>query len=54
VVPPSSVVPFLDVLPDHKWTLLHYEGDTGVALRMSARWSAATRITIYGLRFSIG
>jgi polyhydroxyalkanoate synthase len=33
VVPPSAVVPFLDVLPDHKWTLLHYDGDTGVALR---------------------
>jgi polyhydroxyalkanoate synthase len=33
VVPPSSVVPFLDVLPGHNWTLLHYEGDTGIALR---------------------
>lgn len=33
VVPPSSVVPFLDALPDRNWTLLHYEGDTGVALR---------------------
>jgi polyhydroxyalkanoate synthase subunit PhaC len=33
VVPPSSVVPFLDALPDPNWTLLHYEGDTGVALR---------------------
>lgn len=33
VVPPSAVVPFLDVLPEHKWTLLHYEGDTGIALR---------------------
>jgi polyhydroxyalkanoate synthase subunit PhaC len=33
VVPPSSVVPFLDVLPHHDWTLLNYEGDTGVALR---------------------
>jgi polyhydroxyalkanoate synthase len=33
VVPPSSVVPFLDVLPERDWTLLHYEGDTGVALR---------------------
>jgi hypothetical protein len=28
-----SVVPFLDALPDRNWTLLHYEGDTGVALR---------------------
>jgi polyhydroxyalkanoate synthase len=33
VVPPSSVMPFLDALPDRNWTLLHYEGDTGVALR---------------------
>lgn len=33
VVPPSSVVPFLDVLPGRNWTLLDYEGDTGIALR---------------------
>jgi polyhydroxyalkanoate synthase len=33
IVPPSSVVPFLDALPDRNWSLLHYEGDTGVALR---------------------
>ena len=33
VVPPSSVVPFLDALPDRNWTLLDYEGDIGVALR---------------------
>jgi hypothetical protein len=33
VVPPSSVIPFLDALPHRNWTLLHYEGDTGVALR---------------------
>ena len=33
VVPPSSVVPFLDALPDREWTLLDYEGDIGVALR---------------------
>jgi poly[(R)-3-hydroxyalkanoate] polymerase subunit PhaC len=33
VVPPSSVMPFLDVLPGRNWTLLDYEGDTGVALR---------------------
>jgi polyhydroxyalkanoate synthase len=33
VVPPSSVVPFLDELPNRNWTLLHYEGDTGIALR---------------------
>ena len=33
VVPPSSVIPFLDALPDRNWTLLHYEGDTGIALR---------------------
>jgi polyhydroxyalkanoate synthase len=33
VVPPSSVMPFLDALPDRNWTILHYEGDTGVALR---------------------
>jgi hypothetical protein len=32
IVPPSSVVPFLDA-PGRNWTLLHYEGDTGVALR---------------------
>jgi polyhydroxyalkanoate synthase len=33
LVPPSSVMPFLDALPDRNWTLLHYEGDIGVALR---------------------
>jgi polyhydroxyalkanoate synthase subunit PhaC len=33
VVPPSSVMPFLDALPDRNWTLLHYGGDTGIALR---------------------
>jgi len=33
VVPPSSVMPFLDALPNRNWTLLHYEPDTGVALR---------------------
>jgi len=33
VVPPSSVIPFLDALPDRNWILLHYEGDTGIALR---------------------
>jgi polyhydroxyalkanoate synthase subunit PhaC len=33
VVPPSSVMPFLDALPHRNWTLLHYEADTGVALR---------------------
>jgi polyhydroxyalkanoate synthase subunit PhaC len=33
LVPPSSVVPFLDELPHGNWTLLHYGGDTGVALR---------------------
>jgi len=33
LVPPSSVMPFLDALPHRNWTLLHYEGDTGVALR---------------------
>jgi polyhydroxyalkanoate synthase subunit PhaC len=33
LVPPSSVMPFLDALPNRNWTLLHYEGDTGVALR---------------------
>ena len=33
VVPPSSVMPFLDALPDRNWTLLHYDGDIGVALR---------------------
>jgi polyhydroxyalkanoate synthase subunit PhaC len=33
VVPPSSVMPFLDALTHRKWTLLHYEADTGVALR---------------------
>ena len=33
VVPPSSVMPFLVALPHRNWTLLHYEGDTGVALR---------------------
>jgi polyhydroxyalkanoate synthase len=33
LVPPSSVMPFLDTLPIRNWTLLHYEGDTGIALR---------------------
>jgi polyhydroxyalkanoate synthase len=33
VIPPSSVMPFLDALPHRNWTLLHYEPDTGVALR---------------------
>ena len=33
VVPPSSVIPFLEALPDRNWTLLRYEGDTGIALR---------------------
>jgi polyhydroxyalkanoate synthase len=33
VVPPSSVMPFLDALTHRNWTLLHYEADTGVALR---------------------
>jgi polyhydroxyalkanoate synthase len=33
VVPPSSVTPFLDALTHRNWTLLHYEADTGVALR---------------------
>ena len=33
VVPPSSVMPFLDALPHRNWTLLHYEPDIGVALR---------------------
>jgi polyhydroxyalkanoate synthase len=33
VVPPSAVMPFLDALPHRNWTLLHYEGDAGVALR---------------------
>jgi polyhydroxyalkanoate synthase len=33
VIAPSSVMPFLDALPDRNWTLLHYEGDIGVALR---------------------
>jgi polyhydroxyalkanoate synthase len=33
VVPPSSIMCFLDALPNRNWTLLHYEGDTGVALR---------------------
>jgi polyhydroxyalkanoate synthase len=33
LVPPNSVMPFLDALPNRNWTLMHYEGDTGVALR---------------------
>jgi len=33
VVPPTSVMPFLDALPNRNWTLLLYGGDTGVALR---------------------
>ena len=33
VVPPTSVIPFLDALPNRNWTLLLYGGDTGVALR---------------------
>jgi polyhydroxyalkanoate synthase len=33
VVPPRSVMPFLDALPDRNWTLLHYDGDIGVALK---------------------
>jgi len=33
VVPPSSVMPFLDALPHRNWTLLLYEPDIGVALR---------------------
>ncbi|MCZ7594556.1 MAG: alpha/beta fold hydrolase [Hyphomicrobium sp.] len=33
VVPPSSVMPFLDVLPGRDKKLLRYEGDTGIALR---------------------
>jgi polyhydroxyalkanoate synthase subunit PhaC len=33
VVPPSSVMPFLDALPHRNWTLLHYEPDIGVSLR---------------------
>ena len=33
VVPPSSIMPFLDALPHRNWTLLHYEPDIGVALR---------------------
>jgi polyhydroxyalkanoate synthase len=33
LVPPSSLMPFLDALPNRNWTLLYYEGDTGVALR---------------------
>jgi polyhydroxyalkanoate synthase len=33
LVPPSSVLPFLDALPSSEWTLAHYEGDTGTGLR---------------------
>jgi polyhydroxyalkanoate synthase len=33
VVPPSSIMPFLDALPHRNWTLLLYEPDIGVALR---------------------
>ena len=33
LVPPNSVMPFLAALPNRNWTLMHYEGDTGVALR---------------------
>jgi polyhydroxyalkanoate synthase subunit PhaC len=33
LVPPNSVMPFLDALPNRNWTLLHYEPDIGVALR---------------------
>src|SRR5262249_27115044 len=33
LVPPSSVMPFLDALPHRNWTLLYHEADTGVALR---------------------
>lgn len=33
VVPPNAVMPFLDELPGRNWSLLHYEGDTGIALR---------------------
>ena len=33
VIPPSSVIPFVEALPKRNWTLLHYEGDIGVALR---------------------
>jgi polyhydroxyalkanoate synthase len=33
LVPPSSVMPFLNALPHRNWTLWHYEPDTGVALR---------------------
>jgi polyhydroxyalkanoate synthase subunit PhaC len=33
LVPPNSVMPFLDALPNRNWTLMHYEADTGVALR---------------------
>jgi hypothetical protein len=33
LVPPNSVRPFLDALPNRNWTLMHYEADTGVALR---------------------
>lgn len=33
LVPPSALVPFLDVLPGRDGKLLHYGGDTGIALR---------------------
>jgi polyhydroxyalkanoate synthase len=33
VVPPNSLVPFLSALPARHRKLLHYEGDTGIALR---------------------
>lgn len=33
VVPPNSLVPFLNVLPGRNWKLWHYDGDVGIALR---------------------
>ena len=48
VVPPSSVMPFLDALPHRNWTLLHYEPDIGVALSMSAYWLDAMRTASCG------
>jgi len=33
VVPPGSVVPFLDAISSRSKELLHYDGDTGIALR---------------------
>jgi len=33
VVPPGSVVPFLDAIPSRDKELLHYDGDTGICLR---------------------